>query len=154
MKAYRLSILFIILFIAGCGGDPESPESKIRHIIEQMSDAAEARSLKDLVAPIAKSYKDKYHPNKAAAAKSLLGYFHQHRQIYLLTQIKLIDVKADRAKAIVYVAMAGVPIESTQALLSVKADLYRFDLDFTEIDDDWQLTSAEWARAHMSHFGS
>jgi hypothetical protein len=45
----------------------------------------------------------------------------------------------------VLVAMTGVPVESLETLVSLKADLYRFDLQLLN-DDDWQIRRAAWQR--------
>ena len=44
----------------------------------------------------------------------------------------------DTANAVVYLAMSGTPVESPETLISVKADLYRFDLELAPEGTDFQ----------------
>ena len=48
--------------------------------------------------------------------------------------------------------MAGRPIESTEALLDVRADLMRFDVEFVREGDDWRVRAADWRRAELNDF--
>ena len=50
------------------------------------------------------------------------------------------------AEAVVYVAMTGVPIESMDALISLKADLYRFELGLVEDGGEWRIIRSRWER--------
>jgi len=80
--------------------------------------------------------------------RTLFGITQRHRGVHLFTVIKTIDLMAqqDSADAVVYVAMTGVPVESMQALVSLKADLYRFDLELVEENGQWLVLSARWER--------
>ena len=57
-----------------------------------------------------------------------------------------------RAQVIFAVAMAGTPIESTESLIGLKADMHRFELNMVENDGDWLVKSAEWRRAKPDDF--
>ncbi len=56
------------------------------------------------------------------------------------------------AEVVAYVAMGGVPMDSVETAVSVKADLYRFDVQLVQGEDDWLITRARWQRAPAELF--
>ena len=48
--------------------------------------------------------------------------------------------------------MGGVPMDSVETAVSVKADLYRFDVQLLQADDAWSITGARWQRASAELF--
>ena len=134
--------------LAGCGQEQQTPEQQIRQRIDALVEAVEAReslALNDFLHP---DYADSRHPDRRTALRTLLGYLLRHRGIHLFTLVRSIDYVEDAqaAHVTVLVAMTGVPVESLETLVSLKADLYRFDVQLLN-DDDWQVRSAEWQRA-------
>lgn len=97
-------------------------------------------------------YRDARHPDRRSALAGLFWYTRQHRDIHLLTLVRdlRVDASAGEAHGAVFVAMAGVPLESVQALVSVNADLYRFDVDWRRHEGEWRVTSSRWRRADLS----
>ena len=97
------------------------------------------------------NYQDKSHANKAAALRSLFAYLRRHDAIHLFVRITSIEVAQQQqtAQAVAYVAMAGVPVASVETLVSVEADLYRFELQLEEYDGSWIVRRADWRRADV-----
>ena len=56
--------------------------------------------------------------------------------------LEVVDIKDQ----VVYVAMTGVPVESIDALISLKADLYRFELGLLEEGGEWRVIRSRWKR--------
>ncbi len=133
-------------------GDESTPEEQVRATIDGMAEAVEARSVQRSADYLHDDYSDQWHPNRRAAVQSLFGYLRGHSDIHLFTLVRSIDVSepGDSATAIVFVATAGVPVESLDALVSIKADLYRFDIEVVPADEHWQVAKARWARADIS----
>lgn len=150
----RVLAVFLLLLLAGCGGDEESPEQQIRALIESMELALESGSVTDAAQWIAANYADSYHPNKRAVVRSLFGYTRRHRNIHLFTRIQQIEVEADRsvANAVVQVAMTAQPVDSVERLVALKADLYRFEVDFAwdEAEERWLIGHSRWKRANLA----
>jgi hypothetical protein len=147
----RRIIPLIVLLLAGCGGEPEDPAAKLRATIAAAEQAVEARSLKQAASYISPDYSDPHGNDRRSIARLLLGYLHRHSSIHLLIRIDELQLDPDGRHADVrlYAAMTGVPVESMEALVSVKADLYRFDMRFVAGDDGWQVVHADWRRARL-----
>lgn len=147
----RVLLTALLLMLAGCGGEPDDPATQVRAWVAKAEAAIEARSVIDSSELIADAYRDDKNHEKRSIVRILLGYFHRHKQIHLLTRVlePVISHQGDRAEVTVFVAMAGVPVESAQALFSVRADFHRFDLALVKQGDDWLLVSSRWQRATL-----
>jgi len=136
------------LLLAACSTEQSSPEQQVRTLIESVQQSVEEGSVRKAGDLLHEGYSDPRHANRHAAMRTLFGITQRHRGVHLFTVIKTIDLMAqqDSADAVVYVAMTGVPVESMQALVSLKADLYRFDLELVEENGQWLVLSARWER--------
>ncbi len=73
--------------------------------------------------------------------------------IHLYAHIQSVTLpQPDRAKATVFVAMAGVPIAAVQDLPALRADLHRFEIDFAREEKTWRVQRAAWRRAEPGEF--
>ncbi len=147
----RAAVLGLTLLLCACGGGQDTPEDRIRTLIGGLQQSVQDESLKQAAGYLDPNYQDDHHANKAAALRSLFAYLRRHDAIHLFVRIASIDVAPQQqtAQAIVHVAMTGVPVESVDALFSIKADLYRFDLRLEEQDGSWLIRHASWQRADM-----
>jgi hypothetical protein len=148
----KLAIAAALLLLSACGGEQSSPKDAIKAVIEGLEQAVETGSLQEAEAFLHPQYKDRRHPSKRAALGSLWAYRQRHRTIHLFSVIKAVDVlpAERRAKAVVYVAMTGTPVDSVATLVAVRADLYRFDIEFIGEGDDWRILNSAWRRADLS----
>jgi hypothetical protein len=146
-------LLLGILFVAGCG-EQSPPEVRVRAVIDAIEQAAETRSLDGVAEHVADDYSDTWHDSRRAALRSLLVYFQGHQNIHLLTRISDIRLSDDQSSALVtvYVGMAGRPVESAEALLTVNAELYRFDVELQRDGDSYRVMTARWRRASVEDF--
>ena len=140
-------LVIAVALLTACGDDT-SPEARVRARVSTCVDTVESRDLTALRDCLAVDYRDTHHADRRAAVQSVLAYRLRHRVVYLFTHFGPIEASGDAstARSTVYVAMTGVPVESLQALISLQADLYRFDLDWRVEDDDYRITRAEWQR--------
>ena len=150
MRALLLGI-GLALGLAGCSEDPPA-EDRLKQAIAAVVKAVEqgeSREAGDLLHP---DYRDDRHPDKRSALASLFWYTRQHRNIHLFTLVHDVEIDegAGEARTTVLVAMAGVPLESVETVISVRADLYRFDVDWRLEVDDWLVSSSRWQRADLS----
>lgn len=142
-------VLLLLLLLTACSHDDESPDARIRSMVTKIENAVEAGSVQDIADLLHPDYADSRHRSRRDALASLFAYTRQHRHIHLFTVFKSIDVSepADTAEVVVIVAMTGVPVQSLEAAISVKADLYQFDLHFAEYEGEWLPYNAKWRRA-------
>ena len=80
-------------------------------------------------------------------------YFLRNKSIYLLVQIERIDLNdPHRPRVTLYTAMAGKPFADVEALLELRAALYRFDLELIQEEDEWRVVSGRWQPATREDF--
>jgi len=147
----RWFILMGALLLAACGGEPDDPEARLRATIASAEQAVEARSLKQAAAVIASDYRDDRGNDRRAVSQLLFATLQRNRNIHLLSRIAELqmDATGNTAQVRLYVAMAGSPIASLQDAAALRADLYRFELRFTDGEDGWRLQRADWRRAGL-----
>jgi hypothetical protein len=155
-KTACTALLICYLFLVqGCSKDDSNPVTEIKSMLAAIEEAAEERSISGVSEYLAANYQDKFHPNSQAVKRSLLGYFHRHRSIYLFSNIKQITLNEaieNRAKATVHVAMTGTQVDSEEALLLLKANVYRFDLELEKQEDQWLVKTSSWRRIKLTEF--
>jgi len=145
-------LLLLLLSLGGCG-TADSPEQRIKEMIEAGELAVESRSAGDVMALISNDYQDDNGRGRDQLLQLLGVYFYRHRSIHLLVQIHAIALTGEgRAKVTVYTAMAGRPVSDAESLLALHADLYRFDLKLQELEGAWLVTSSGWRRASPEDF--
>ena len=144
-----------IYLISACSQDTNDPEQQIRNMVSAMETAVEQRSLDNVKVHVDSDYSDEWNGNRRAALRALLFYFQGHQSIHLLTRISNIDLSDDltSASVVVYVGMAGDPVEKSESLIDLNADLYRFDIQLEAEGNDWLISSARWQRARVEDFG-
>lgn len=145
----RVAFAGLVLTLAACGGDQSSSEDRVRALIDAMEQSVEAGSVRKAVGFLHADYTDPRHPSRQAASRTLLGVTQRHRDIHLFTLTQSVELapQQDSATAVVFVAMTGIPVDSVEALISVKADLYRFELALIEEEGEWRILSSHWQRA-------
>jgi hypothetical protein len=138
----------------GCSSEAESPEARIRTLLEEMEVAAEQKDLGPLKAVVSEQYSDAQHNDRQAIIGLLTFHFLRNESIHLLTRVAAIEFpEPGRASVRVYVAMAGLPIPDVDALAQLRADLYRFDFHLGEGGESgWLVTSAAWRPAQAADF--
>jgi hypothetical protein len=133
---------------AGCGGPGPTPEDEIRALITDAEQAAESKALPELKEMISPAYRDAARQDRRGLVRRIAGYFFRNDAIHLLVRVRQVRVEPPgRGEAELYLAAAGRPINDLEALVPLRADLYRVDLVLAREDDAWRVTSARWQRA-------
>ena len=142
----------LILLLAQACSDDDSTEDQIRHLIENAVQAAEDRRLDGLSDLMHSDFIDQRGNNRQQLAKLLRVYFFRHKSIHLFTRIDSIEMlTANQASVSLHVAMAGTVISDVNALSSLSARIYRFELQLIK-QDDWLLRHASWEPASIGVF--
>lgn len=141
------------LLLAACADSPSDPQQRLRDLIRDAAAAAENRDVATLKGFVADGYRDAAGRDRRAVIRLAQAYLMRHGAVHLYTVVKEIALEpAGRARALVYVAMAGRPIDTLEALEQVRADLVRFDIDFVGDGSDWLVAAASWRRASPADF--
>ena len=110
--------------------------------------------MRDLRGLIADDYSDAQGHDRKAMENLIRLHVLRHQSVHLFTRIRdIVLTDPDHATVSVAAALAGRPVASTDQLIGLNADLYRFD--FTLIRrgrDDWQVLHAAWERAKLDDF--
>jgi hypothetical protein len=145
-------LVLIVLSVTACRSGEDSPGAKIRATIERAEAFTEAKDLGGLKDLVSDAYRDDAGQDKRAILGLLFVQFRRHESIHLLTRIDRLDIQPAQAAVTVFTAMAGRPIPSASALPALRADLYRFDLTFTEEGGVWRVASSKWRPADLNDF--
>jgi hypothetical protein len=148
-----LAVLAVLLS-PGCGkSDPQDPEEQIRAVIAIAEEAAQQRDIGTLKDFVADGYQDKRGYDKRSVVRLVQGYLLRHRSIHLLSKISDFEINSPlRASTSLLVAMAGRRIESEEQLWDLRADVFQFDLNWTQSDGEWQVADATWRRVRIDDF--
>lgn len=148
-KVTVLGILCITFLLHACSGSEISREDEIKQYIEAGVKAAEDRSSSDLAELIDESYLDHKNLNKTQITKLARLYFFKHKNIYLFTKIDSIEfVTENQALVTLHVAMAGSVISDASVLSSLRAKIYKFELELIK-QEEWLLQRAKWEVAGL-----
>lgn len=149
LKVTVIGFSLIGLLLSSCSDEKISKEDEIKQYIESGIEAAEDRSSSDLAELIGESYIDHKNLNKMQITKLARLYFFRHKNIHLFTKINDIEFVAENeALVTLHVAMAGSVISDPSLLSSLRAKIYKFDLELVK-QDEWLLQRASWQRASM-----
>ena len=138
-----------VICISSCSDTIISPEDEIKIFIETAKLAVEKRSHNDLADLIDENYQDRKNLNKKQLVKLSHGYFFTHKNIHLLTKIDSITFQNENSAFVVlHVAMAGSVISDLNAITSLRARVYRFELQLIK-NNVWLLQQASWKSAEI-----
>ncbi len=153
-RGYRLVAIAAaaLMLLPACGGPEQSPEARIRDLVERAEQAAEDRDLSVFKDSVADDYQDNHGYTRQTVLRLVQGMLLRNQNIHLLSVVRDVEVLENAARARVLVAMASRPLASTEALLNVRADLMRFDVELVLEGDDWVVRAVEWERAEVSDF--
>lgn len=144
----------VLALIAGVAcSKKEAPEAHVRARIAAAVHAAESGDTAALLDVISSHYADNDGRDRRALDGLLRLYLLRHRPIYLYTYVPTVELLADdRARAVVYAAMAGHRIDAPAELARLSASLYRFDLELELEQSTWRVRAAAWRPAELSEF--
>lgn len=141
-----------LVLLLACGGPEQTPEARIRDLVSRAEQAAENHDLSVFKNSVAGDYQDSRGYNRQTVLRLIQGVLLRNQQIHLLSLVREVDVKEDAARARVLVAMAGRPIESADALLGLRAELMRFEVQLVLEGDEWLVRAVDWQRAEAGDF--
>lgn len=148
-----LVVLVAGMLFTACSRQRENPEEQIRSLVRNAAVAAEQKDLGTLREIISDTYADDQGQNKRAVEGLLRVQFLRNQSVHLFTRIESVTLpQPDRGRAVVLVAMGGVPIASEADLPGIRADLHRFEIDVVREDKTWRVQRATWYRAELADF--
>jgi hypothetical protein len=136
-----------------CAPDADTPEARVRAVLAALEEGAQSRDAGAMKEHVSEGYRDAHGNDKRAVAQLVAFHLLRNQSVHLLTRVADVELPAPGdARAVALVAMAGTPIAGPEALLGLRADLYRFELKLREERGNWRVYSAEWHPATVEDF--
>lgn len=149
----RLPFLAVLIGLSACSSESSSPEGQIRALFANAELAIEGRDIKPVKEIISENYLDSRGRDKNALKGVLAAHFLSNRSIHLLTRISEVVIEADdTARAVLFVAMTGFPVERPEALRRLTGNLYRMEFELVTDGDEWKVTSLNERHADVADF--
>ena len=151
-KAWRIATVLVFSFWLVACGKSKSAEELFGETLVSMEQAIENRDIGAFMSHISDRYEDRQSRNKKDIKRIAQLHVLGNRNLHIYSHVTQMSVTDDRyAELIVFVALAGQPIDSVDALKNIRAELMRFRVSF-EYDEDWKATAAQWKRAGIGDF--
>ena len=143
----RMAMLAVLATLAAGCGESQTPDAKVRAVIAQGEQAAEARDLSGIMDLVAPSYRDEQGGGRDELKQYLRGYLVAHQAIHLLTKVESVDFPyRDMAKVSLTVGTLGRDADAATAF-DLAADVYEVELELALDDGEWRVTRASWRPA-------
>jgi hypothetical protein len=149
----RKLAIALVLALA-CASEPESEEQRVRATLAAIEAAAGARDAGAIGEHVSEAYRDARGNDKRDVLGVATLHLLRNQRVYTLSRVVSLELpEAGRAEARVLAALAGQPIPDPAALLTLRADLYQFDVTLREEErGTWRVTAAEWRPATLDDF--
>ncbi len=126
----------------------------MRAAVAEFQRAANQKDRSPALNLISRDYRDpvgRIYPD----IKGLIAlHFLRGDSLFIYSRVRELELQEPAlVTATVIAAMASTPIESIEALRRLRADIYRFEVEFREEDDGaWRVSSAMWRPARPDEF--
>jgi hypothetical protein len=142
------------LAFSACSSEPESPEAAVRATLAAIEAAAGERDVDGVRSRISDAYADSRGNDKAEVVQVAAFHLLRNQAVYTFSRIRSVDTsQPGSAQVDLVVALAGSPIDDGEALLTVNADLYRFEVALREEEPGtWRVTASKWQPATLADF--
>jgi len=148
-RRFRVGVVMLAVLVtlsAGCG-ETQTADAKVRAVIAQGEQAAEARDLSGIMDLVAPSYSDEQGGGRDELKQYLRGYLVAHQAIHLLTKIESVEFPyRDMAKVNLTLGTLGRDTAAATAF-DLAADVYDVELELALDDGEWRVTRASWRSA-------
>ncbi len=141
--ALFLSGAFFLL-LPGCGKG-ETDTDKIKAVVKDMAEGAQAKDIARVKQHIAKEYKDPTGNDYDALKGIMLYYFMQQGDINIFLRRQEVEVNGNRAKMSMNAVISrGAKVSDIKDIGQAEASGFIFGLTFEKRGGDWLLVSAVW----------
>jgi hypothetical protein len=129
--------------LVGCGNEA-TPEARVRAVVSEAEQAAEARDLGGILEHVSESYRDGEGTGRDELSQRLRGWLALHPSVHLLTRVEGVEFPyRDYARVRLTVGALGREAAGATAF-DVAADVHDVVLELRLEDDAWRVVRAEW----------
>jgi hypothetical protein len=144
MKLRKIAAATLLCVLASACGPGGTPESRVRAVVAQGEEAAEARDLSALMDLVSPGFEDGHGGNRDDLKQYLRGYFVTHQSIHLLVRVESVEFPySDMAKVSLTLGTLGRETAGASAF-DLAADVHEVELELQLEDDEWRVTRASW----------
>jgi len=145
-RTARALVIGVALLASACGPQ-QTPEARVRAVVDTGEAAAEARDLSGLMALVSPAYRDERGNGPDELRQYLRGYLVMHQSVHLLTRVESIEFPyRDYAQVRLTVATLGRESAAATAF-GTAADVNEIVLELALEDDEWRVVRAAWQSA-------
>lgn len=135
--------LLLASMLAGCG-DPATPEARVRAVVAEAEQAAEARDVSALLEHVSESYRGGDGGGRDELSLQVRGWLVMHPSVHLLTRVENVEFPY-RDYARVQLTVGALAREAAGATaFDLAADVHDVVLELRLEDDAWRVVRAEW----------
>jgi len=146
LRTARTLALGLALLTSACGPE-QTPDARVRAVIDAGEAAAEARDLSGLMALVSPKYRDERGNGPDELEQYLRGYLVMHQSVHLLTRVESVEFPY-RDYAQVRLTVGTLGRETAAAtVFDVAADVNEIVLELALEDDEWRVVRAAWQSA-------
>lgn len=147
MPRLLASVVLLAALLPGCRDD--SPETRIRALLERVEQAAERKELRTLADLVSPDYSDERGQTRADVVELVRFALAGQEAVHLFSLAPRLRLVAHgRAEASVVCALTARPVQSLEELQRMSAEVWRFDLELAEDGrGEWKVVRAAWRPA-------
>lgn len=146
LRTARALVLGVALLASACGSQ-QTPEARVRAVVDTGEAAAEARDLSGLMDLVSPAYRDERGNGPDELRQYLRGYLVMHQSVHLLTRIVSVEFPyRDYAQVRLTVGTLGRETAAATAF-DLAADVNEIVLELALEDDEWRVVRAAWQSA-------
>jgi hypothetical protein len=132
---------------AGCGRDPEDPESRVRRVLGELEAAVEAGDAGAFKERISERYTDPYGHDRRALMATVTFHLMRNGRRHAWVRVHSVSLRGPgRAEVTLAAGLAGRPLEGPEDPGRLRADVWKVDLDLEREEDAWRVVWAQWRR--------
>ncbi len=140
------ALLAVVLALgSGCGGEPQTPEARVRAALAALETAAEAGDVQAFGEHVSERYADEAGQDRRALLGLVTFHVMRHRGRHVFVRIRSLEIReSGRAEVTLAAALAGSTLAGEADVARLRADVWKIDLDLEEEDGDWRVVWAQW----------
>lgn len=147
MKLRTIAAATLLALLVSACGPGGTPESRVRAVVAQGEEAAEARDLSALVDLVSPGFQDGRGGNRDDLKQYLRGYFVTHQSIHLLVRVDSVEFPyKDMARVSLTLGTLGRDSAGVSAF-DLAADVHEVELELQLEDGEWRVTRGNWQSA-------